>query len=439
MAALTVVQGTPKENAAAPAVSVACVFASPPTVGHGIVVCANEWRNTGLALPNACTDNFGNTYTRVIAQTSTAQATTTIFFCSAITATGASFTVTPSSTVAGDWSAKAIECSAGIVVDQFTGSFGTVPTQPNTGSTAALTGVDVLQVACHAILNSQSAIAVVSATPTWTQEFEELPSSFIAGEADTRSVSAATGTTPSCSWTDTVGVWAAVIVVFTTPSGGPVMAIARDGAPALPAGGEGLTTYSFAKTVSGPNPILFVTCVGALTTDLITGVTFNGVSMTLVDKQLNTADRYHYLFMLKAPSVGTFNVVLSASSPSSIYPMAMSYTGALQTGTFDAKAKSTASTITLTLPITVVAANSWVFAGLRTANNSASPGTGSSSLGAGGEDLNGVDSGGPVAAGAYSMAITSGATTGLGLIAASFQPAAGGTSTRGGTGSMMGI
>src|SRR4249919_2743923 len=102
------------------------------------------------------------------------------------------------------------------------------------------------------------------------------------------------------------------------------MAIARDGSVVVPAGGEALTTYSFAKTVNGPNPILFVTCVGALTSDLITGVTYNGVSMVLVDKQLNIGDRYHYLFMLKAPFIGTANVIVSASSASSIYPIAMS-------------------------------------------------------------------------------------------------------------------
>jgi hypothetical protein len=60
----------------------------------------------------------------------------------------------------------------------------------------------------------------------------------VAGEADTRSVSAAAGTTPSCSWTDTaVSSWAAVLVAFKAAAPPPPLStyqtrVLADGASA---------------------------------------------------------------------------------------------------------------------------------------------------------------------------------------------------------------
>lgn len=422
--------------------SIALTFASAPAAGNTVVAAAILYNTNGSNF--SCADNKGNTYTKVVAATN-GGIHTVIFACNVPLVTGGTFTVTLTAVNGpGYFEGTAIEVTGAggtgvLTVDQTMTQTATSAT-PSTGTTAALTGSDVFIVAGHAIQADQASITVQSVSPSWLQELENLTySTSVGGEIDSRSVTGVAGSTQSCSWTDsTSAIHAAAVVVFKG-SAASATAIARDGVVVIPAGGEGLTTYSFAKTISGPNPILFVACVGQIAVDLITGVTYAGTPMVLVDKQLNgnSSDRYHYVFMLKAPAIGTANVVISASSGSSIYPVAMSYTGALQTGSADATAKITnAAIITLTLPITVVTANSWVFAGIRTMNNAAAPGTGSSTIGA---DLQAVDSGGPVAAGAYSLSIFSSGTTALGLIAASFQPAAGGTPGRGGTGSMMGI
>ena len=48
----------------------------------------------------------------------------------------------------------------------------------------------------------------------WTQEYEQLGTSYVAGETDSRVVASATGTTPAATWTTTGGAWAAVLAVF---------------------------------------------------------------------------------------------------------------------------------------------------------------------------------------------------------------------------------
>src|ERR1700741_833429 len=64
------------------------------------------------------------------------------------------------------------------------------------------------------------------------------------------------------------------------------------------------TSQTTSHTTAGTNRFLAV-CVWADTaSDLISGVTYNGGSMKLVDKQLHTGLRYHYLFGLMNPAIG---------------------------------------------------------------------------------------------------------------------------------------
>ena len=218
---LTRVQATAKATNG-PALSISFSFATPPSIGNGLVVFVNQYRlaGSGGAVPATCTDNQGNTYVRAaVAETVGNVAATAIFCCAKVTATGAPFTLTVVNAPVSSgsyWVAQAVEYSnvgTGLVVDQTAGSNGVGTLTPTTGATAALTGAEVVLAAILAEAGVQSAITVETVSPVWTQEFEELPYNYIAGEADTRIVSAAAGTTASCSWTVTGTVpWAAVVV-----------------------------------------------------------------------------------------------------------------------------------------------------------------------------------------------------------------------------------
>ena len=125
------------------------------------------------------------------------------------------------------------------------------------------------------------------------------------------------------------------------------------------------TSLTWSHTCSGSDRILFVGVVGG-TTDTVTGVTYDGVAMTLVNKCVAGADFYSYLFYLIAPSTGAHNVVISASS-GLIIGLSSSYTGVSQTGQPDSSSTkiSTVASATYTQSTTTVADNSWTIFHLR--------------------------------------------------------------------------
>lgn len=126
----------------------------------------------------------------------------------------------------------------------------------------------------------------------------------------------------------------------------------------------GGTSLTFAHVVgSGSNRLLVVGIEGNLTTDNITGVTYAGVSMTLVAKFLSLNSRWEYMFYLLNPTSGSNNVVISSNATTNIVAASASYTGVKQSGQPDAS--STADQLTgtnITGTVTVVAANSWLIA-----------------------------------------------------------------------------
>lgn len=140
------------------------------------------------------------------------------------------------------------------------------------------------------------------------------------------------------------------------------MAIAFDNATA----GGGVTaasTKTYSHTVnSNTDGILFVFISMANINDLLTSVTYAGVTMTRIAYQYNGASDQVYLYYLVAPASGANNVVITNSTTRNISSMAISYTGAKQTGQPDAFAISTPSTAasTQTITTTVVGANCWV-------------------------------------------------------------------------------
>lgn len=94
------------------------------------------------------------------------------------------------------------------------------------------------------------------------------------------------------------------------------MAIAflQDGETFEPGTGTSIT-IAFDSGSTGSDRYLVVAIFGA-TTDKVTGVTYNGDAMTLLKKQVGTAQGglYMYFFGLANPDTGTNNIVISASS-----------------------------------------------------------------------------------------------------------------------------
>jgi len=99
------------------------------------------------------------------------------------------------------------------------------------------------------------------------------------------------------------------------------MAIAFDAT--TDGGNTTATSLTYSHTCTGSNRILFVSVIGAIGSDNVTGATYAGAAMTLVDKQASA--RSTYLFYLIAPATGANNVVVSAGSSSFIWSAAAPY------------------------------------------------------------------------------------------------------------------
>lgn len=113
---------------------------------------------------------------------------------------------------------------------------------------------------------------------------------------------------------------------------------------------------------SGANRALLVGVAGNNTTnDHITGVTYGGVSMTLIAKHGSAAGstRYVYLYRLLAPATGANNIVVSASTSTYIFICAADYTGVKQSGMPDAYDTDNGDLNTLSLSVSTTDDNCW--------------------------------------------------------------------------------
>ncbi len=142
------------------------------------------------------------------------------------------------------------------------------------------------------------------------------------------------------------------------------------------------TSLTYSHTVgAGSNRALCLSVVGH-TTDLVTGATYNGVSMTLVDK-FSTGSLWHYGFYLNAPAAGANNVVVSASGTCThIFGSSASYTGVAQTGQPEANNKSfNPTSTTLTVSVTTLTNNAWTILLAKAQDGSPGASTGSTKRG----------------------------------------------------------
>ena len=186
------------------------------------------------------------------------------------------------------------------------------------------------------------------------------------------------------------------------------------------------TSSTWAHTCTGSDRILYVGVGTDASGDVITGATYNGVSMTQVDKQqmASAATRFAYLFMLVNPASGVNNIVVSANANHNIRTDAVSYTGAKQTGQPDASNKgTTASTTEQSVAVTVVAAGSWIVAFGQSINATPVAGTGLTSRGTEGINCRIGDSNTALSAGSNTISFTRGVADSINVIAASFSPA----------------
>lgn len=197
---------------------------------------------------------------------------------------------------------------------------------------------------------------------------------------------------------------------------------ASDGATA-----SGGATFGWTHTTSGSDRILFVTTLSTnLGSDNVTGVTYNGVSMTKVDSAppATGIDRAVTLWVLDNPASGANTVTVSMTGGNSdTYGSSSSYAGAKQTSTVDNKTTNHSdSTTSLTTSLTTVADNCWTIIGAWYSGTRPIAGTGSTI-----RTTNGIpalyDSNAAITpAGSYSMTLTTTPTAGVNAVMASFAP-----------------
>lgn len=136
------------------------------------------------------------------------------------------------------------------------------------------------------------------------------------------------------------------------------MAIAFDAASTL--NGSAVANLTISHTCTGANRALCVAVTGS-TTDIVTGATYSGTAMTLVNKVAAAGGRYCYLYYLAAPATGANNVVVTASASGYLEANCASYTGVVQTGQPEANATaSAAAATTRAATVTTLTDNAWV-------------------------------------------------------------------------------
>lgn len=197
------------------------------------------------------------------------------------------------------------------------------------------------------------------------------------------------------------------------------MAIALD-AVSTPTGNEGSGNLTVSHTCTGDDRILFV---GFHTdADDVTSVTYATVAMTRVATSVQVAgDKWCHLFYLVAPATGANNIVVSATTDTSIFGYGVSYTGAAQSGQPDSSATNAVTgTTSIALATTVVAEDCWLVCFAK--NDIGNFGVGAGTTARGGAQVNQIaDSNGTVSTGSQSLNLTYSSGDAAGVVA-SFKP-----------------
>ncbi len=185
-------------------------------------------------------------------------------------------------------------------------------------------------------------------------------------------------------------------------------------------GGGTATSITFAHTTSGSNRILFVGTGIESGSDLITNVTYAGVNMTPIAKDVNVpTNEWIYLFYLINPATGANNIVISASASVNIDGTGVSYTGANQATQPD-NSTTNKGTQPLVTTLKTVDDNSWVISTTIRDAGDPVPGTGVTHRADNVNVYIGDSNGVQTPPGDYSMTWTG--TSNLVTVQASFKP-----------------
>jgi hypothetical protein len=197
------------------------------------------------------------------------------------------------------------------------------------------------------------------------------------------------------------------------------MAIAYDAESVALKAPSGTGPLTFAHTCTGSDLILFCGCF-ATAGDVVTGITYNSVAMTLIGKVANGSEQA-YLYYLINPTTGANNISVSWSGSTILRAHGVSYTGAKQSGVPDANSTATGTGTSLASSVTTVADNCWVIAMYRAAGD-ITAGSGTTLRGTS-TTSNILDSNGAVTpAGSKTINANSSISGGMAAVIASFAP-----------------
>lgn len=184
------------------------------------------------------------------------------------------------------------------------------------------------------------------------------------------------------------------------------------------------TSLTYSQTCTGSNLILFVGVGVESASDIVTGVTYNGVAMTRVPTNgFQTGNgESAYLYYLINPPTGAHNVVVSTNTSTDIRSSSASYVGSRQINQPDASNKNTLAGTpgSITTSVTTTVDNCWLVSYCQSNSGALSAGTGTTSRNASATQSIGDSNGAKSPAGAYSMQWT--ATHGFNMIIASITP-----------------
>jgi len=139
------------------------------------------------------------------------------------------------------------------------------------------------------------------------------------------------------------------------------MAIAFDAASSASTINSAHTSKTWSHTCTGSDRVLIVG-IGTFNSTgggKISGITYNGVSMTLVAEASAQSNIYSSMWYLIAPSTGANNIVASFASQTYDWCASASYTGVAQSGFPDASSSGNNTSTSITGTVTTIADNAW--------------------------------------------------------------------------------
>lgn len=182
------------------------------------------------------------------------------------------------------------------------------------------------------------------------------------------------------------------------------MAIAYDSS--ANGGSTSTSSLTFSHTCTGSNLVLTVFIKIFNTSNVLTGVTYNGVAMTAASSGQDAGSRWSYVYTLINPATGANNVNITTSSATYVGGTSQSYTGCRQTSQPDVVGTplNTAST-TVDTTLTTITDNSWLIGSYNGARAyTAGSGTTSRQFNGSPDQLYSFDSGGAkTPTGSYSL------------------------------------